>query len=105
MRRGSHAAAVTFTLNSAYGSGVTVPGLGFLLNNNMDNFAAQPGKTNQYGLRQGEANAIAPGKQPVSSMTPTIVTRAGKLYMVAGCAGLSWDRSRWVCIIDYAKSS
>ena len=79
--------AVTFTLNSRYGSGVTVPGLGFLLNNNMDNFAADPGRTNQYGLVQGEANAIQPGKRPVSSMTPTIVLRDGKPFMVVGTPG------------------
>ena len=82
-----NAVAVTFTLNSQFGSGVTVPGLGFLLNNNMDNFAANPGKTNQYGLRQGEANAIRPHKRPVSSMTPTIVLRNGKLFLVVGTPG------------------
>jgi gamma-glutamyltranspeptidase/glutathione hydrolase len=82
-----NAVAVTITLNSPYGSGVTVPGLGFLLNNNMDNFAANLGKTNQYGLRQGEANAIQPGKRPVASMTPTILLRNGKLFMVVGTPG------------------
>lgn len=82
-----NAVAVTYTLNSAYGSGVTVPGLGFLLNNNMDNFAAQPGKTNQYGLVQGEANAIQPGKRPLSSMAPSILLRDGKLYLVLGTPG------------------
>jgi gamma-glutamyltranspeptidase/glutathione hydrolase len=85
--KAGNAVAVTVTLNSAYGSGVTVPGLGFLLNNNMDNFAANPGKTNHYGLVQGEANAIEPGKRPVSSMTPTIVVRDGKLLMVVGTPG------------------
>src|SRR5262249_26955388 len=82
-----NAVAVTVTLNSSFGSGVTTPGLGFVLNNNMDNFAADPGKTNQYGLLQGEANAIQPGKRPVSSMTPTIVLREGRLYMVVGTPG------------------
>src|SRR5260221_3102385 len=82
-----NALAVTFTLNSPFGSGVTVPGLGFVLNNNMDNFAADPGKTNQYGLIQGEANAIQPGKRPVASMTPTMLVRDGKLYMVVGTPG------------------
>ncbi len=82
-----NAVAVTFTLNGQFGSGVTVPGLGFLLNNNMDNFAADPGKTNQYGLVQGEANAIQPHKRPVSSMTPTIVLKGGKLFMVVGTPG------------------
>ncbi len=79
--------AVTVTLNSQFGSKVTVPGLGFLLNDNMDNFAAEPGKANQYGLVQGEANAIQPGKQPVSSMTPTIITKDGRLFMVVGTPG------------------
>jgi gamma-glutamyltranspeptidase/glutathione hydrolase len=82
-----NAVAVTITINSPYGSGVTVPGLGFLLNNMMDNFAANPGKTNQYGLRQGEANAIQPGKRPVGSMTPTILLRDGKLFMITGTPG------------------
>ena len=82
-----NAVAATITLNQHYGSGVTVPGLGFLLNDNMDNFAANPGKTNQYGLLQGEANVIEPGKRPVSSMTPTIILRGGKLYMVVGTPG------------------
>jgi gamma-glutamyltranspeptidase/glutathione hydrolase len=82
-----NAVAITVTLNSQFGAKVTVPGLGFLLNDNMDNFAAQPGKTNQYGLVQGEANAIQPGKQPVSSMTPTIITKNDKLFMVVGTPG------------------
>ncbi|MFB3828712.1 MAG: gamma-glutamyltransferase [Bryobacteraceae bacterium] len=82
-----NAVAVTYTLNGGYGSGVTATGLGFLLNNEMDDFAAKPGSPNYYGLVQGEANAIAPGKRPLSSMTPTIVTRGGKLYMVIGSPG------------------
>ena len=82
-----NAVAVTVTLNSQFGSTVTVPGLGFLLNDNMDNFAGNPGKTNQYGLVQGEANAIQPHKRPVGSMTPTIVLKDGKLVMVVGTPG------------------
>ncbi len=82
-----NAVAVTVTLNSQFGGAVTVPGLGFLLNDNMDNFAADPGKTNQYGLVQGEANAIQPHKRPVASMTPTIVLKDGKLFMVVGTPG------------------
>ncbi len=82
-----NAVAVTVTLNSQFGSAVTVPGLGFLLNDDMDNFAANPGKTNQYGLIQGEANAIQPHKRPVASMTPTIVLKDGKLFMVVGTPG------------------
>lgn len=82
-----NAAALTYTINGTYGSGVTVPGLGFLLNNEMDDFAAQPGAANMFGLVQGEANAIQPGKRPLSSMTPTIVLRDGKLWVVAGAPG------------------
>jgi gamma-glutamyltranspeptidase/glutathione hydrolase len=82
-----NAVAVTFTLNGGYGNGITVPGLGFLLNNEMDDFAAKPGAPNMFGLVQGEANAIAPGKRPLSSMTPTIVLKDGKLFMTAGAPG------------------
>ena len=82
-----NAVAVTYTLNFGYGSGVTVPGLGFLLNDEMDDFAAKPGEPNGFGLVQGEANAIQPRKRPLSSMTPTIVTRDGKLDLVLGTPG------------------
>lgn len=82
-----NAVAVTYTLNGGYGDGVTTPGLGFLLNNEMDDFAAKPGEPNLYGLVQGEANAIQPRKRPLSSMTPTILTRGGKLSLVAGTPG------------------
>jgi gamma-glutamyltranspeptidase/glutathione hydrolase len=82
-----NAVAVTYTLNGAYGSGVTVPGDGFLLNNEMDDFAAKPGTPNMFGLVQGEANAIQPGKRPLSSMMPTMLTRDGKLFMVLGAPG------------------
>ena len=82
-----NAVAVTYTLNGSYGSGVTVPGAGFLLNNEMDDFASRPGVPNMFGLVQGEANAIEPRKRPLSSMTPTIVLRGGKLFMVAGSPG------------------
>ena len=82
-----NAAAVTYTLNFGYGDGVTVPGLGFLLNDEMDDFAAKPGEPNGFGLVQGEANAIQPRKRPLSSMTPTIVTRGGKLALVLGTPG------------------
>ena len=85
--REGNAVAVTYTLNGGYGSGVTVPGLGFLLNNEMDDFAAKPGEENLFHLIQGEANAIQPGKRPLSSMTPTIVMRGGKLFMVLGAPG------------------
>jgi gamma-glutamyltranspeptidase/glutathione hydrolase len=83
-----NAVSVTTTLNSGFGSAVTVTGAGFLLNNEMDDFAAAPGKPNQYGLVQGDANAIAPGKRMLSAMTPTIVLDpAGRLLMVVGTPG------------------
>jgi gamma-glutamyltranspeptidase / glutathione hydrolase len=82
-----NAVAVTYTLNGGYGNGITVPGLGFLLNNEMDDFASKPGTANMFGLVQGEVNAIAPGKRPLSSMTPTIVLKDGKLFMTAGAPG------------------
>jgi gamma-glutamyltranspeptidase / glutathione hydrolase len=82
-----NAVAVTYTLNGGFGNGITVPGLGFLLNNEMDDFASKPGEANLFGLVQGEANAIQAGKRPVSSMVPTIVLRDGKLFMTAGAPG------------------
>jgi gamma-glutamyltranspeptidase/glutathione hydrolase len=82
-----NAVAVTYTLNNGYGSAVTAAKLGFLLNNEMDDFAAKPGTPNLFGLVQGEANAVQPRKTPLSSMTPTIVLRDGKLYLVAGSPG------------------
>ena len=82
-----NAVAVTYTLNDGYGSGVTVPGLGFLLNDEMDDFAAKPGTENLFHLIQGESNAIQPSKRPVSSMTPTIVLRNGKLFLMLGAPG------------------
>jgi len=81
------AVANTYTLNGWFGSGVTVEGAGFLLNNEMDDFAAKPGSPNLFGLVQGDANAIAPRKRPLSSMTPTIVTRDGKVRLVLGSPG------------------
>lgn len=82
-----NAVAVTYTLNGGFGNGVTAKGLGFLLNNEMDDFSAKPGQPNLYGAIQGEANAIQPRKHPLSSMTPTIVTREGELRMVVGSPG------------------
>ncbi len=81
------AVANTYTLNGWFGSGVTVEGAGFLLNNEMDDFSSKPGSPNMFGLVQGEANAIAPRKRPLSSMTPTIVTRDGKVRLVLGSPG------------------
>lgn len=82
-----NAVAVTYTLNGGFGNGITVPGLGFLLNNEMDDFTSRPGAANLFGLVQGEANTIAPGKRPLSSMAPTIVLRDGQLYMTLGGPG------------------
>ena len=82
-----NAVSCTTTLNGAYGSKVVVPGAGFLLNNEMDDFSAKAGVPNAYGLVGGSANAIAPGKRMLSSMTPTILTRGGKLALVVGTPG------------------
>jgi gamma-glutamyltranspeptidase/glutathione hydrolase len=82
-----NAVSVTYTLNNSFGSAVTATGLGFLLNDEMDDFAAKPGEPNMYGLIQGEADAIAPHKTPLSAMTPTIVTKDEKVYMVLGSPG------------------
>lgn len=77
----------TYTLNNGYGSGVTVDRAGFLLNDEMDDFTSKPGSPNMFGLIQGEANAIAPHKRPLSSMTPTIVLKNGRLRLVLGSPG------------------
>src|SRR6202158_4031317 len=82
-----NAVAVTTTLNDSFGSRVTAEGLGFLLNDEMDDFAAKQGVPNAYGLIQGPANAIGPGKRPLSAMTPTIVLKDGKLFLVLGSPG------------------
>ena len=82
------AVALTTTLNTAFGSGVTVKGAGFLLNNEMDDFTAKPGSPNTFGLRQGLANRIVPGKRMLSSMSPTIVEDdTGQIVMLAGAGG------------------
>ena len=81
-------AAATSSINFAYGNGITVPGAGFLLNNQMDDFTAKPGSPNGFGLVQGSANAIAPGRRPLSSMTPTLVFRPdGTPWMATGSPG------------------
>lgn len=82
-----NAVSVTTTLNGSFGSKVFVGGAGFLLNNEMDDFSIKPGTPNMYGLVGGEANAILPQKRMLSSMTPTIVTRNDKLFMVVGTPG------------------
>lgn len=85
--RAGNAVSVTYTLNDWFGARVTAAGTGMLLNNEMDDFTAKPGVPNSYGLVQGEANRIEPGKRPLSSMTPTIVTRDGKVVMIVGKPG------------------
>ncbi|NHT74567.1 gamma-glutamyltransferase [Rhizobiaceae bacterium CRRU44] len=87
MDSAGNAVSVTYTLNGSFGAGVVAPGTGILLNNEMDDFTSKPGAPNLYGLVQGEANAIAPGKTPLSSMSPTIVTKDGKPFMVIGSPG------------------
>lgn len=85
--RYGNAVAVTTTLNNSYGSCVMVKGAGFLLNDEMDDFSAKPGTPNLYGLVGGKANAIVPNKRMLSAMTPTIITKHHKLYMVLGSPG------------------
>ncbi len=82
-----NAVANTYTLNFLYGSGVTAVGTGVLLNDEMDDFASRPNTPNGFGLIQGEANAIGPRRRPLSSMTPTILTRHGRLFLVIGSPG------------------
>jgi gamma-glutamyltranspeptidase/glutathione hydrolase len=82
-----NAVSVTTTLNDSFGSRVTAEGLGFLMNDEMDDFASKPGVPNLYGLLQGPANSIGPGKRPLSAMTPTIVLKDEKLFLVLGSPG------------------
>lgn len=82
-----NAVAVTTTINGSYGSQVVVAGAGFLLNNEMDDFSVKPGAPNMFGLIGGDANAIEPGKRMLSSMTPTILEKDGRLFMVVGTPG------------------
>ena len=77
----------TYTLNFSFGSHIAVPGTGMLLNNEMADFATKPGTPNAFGLVQGEANSIEPGKRPLSSMTPTIVFREGEAWLATGSPG------------------
>jgi gamma-glutamyltranspeptidase/glutathione hydrolase len=85
--RAGNAVSITTTLNGGYGAKVVVREAGFLLNNEMDDFSVKPGAPNMYGLVGGVANAIAPGKRMLSSMTPSILEKKGKLYMVVGTPG------------------
>ncbi|RBP31116.1 gamma-glutamyltransferase 1 [Marinobacter pelagius] len=85
--RWGNAVSNTYTINFSYGSGITVAGAGFLLNNEMDDFSAKPGVPNAYGLIGGEANKVEPGKRMLSSMSPTIVRKDGKNFLVTGSPG------------------
>lgn len=82
-----NAVSITTTLNGSFGSKIVVGGAGFLLNNEMDDFSSKPGTPNMYGLIGGKANSIAPGKRMLSSMTPTIIAKNGKLFMIVGTPG------------------
>jgi len=82
-----NAVSITTTLNGGFGSKIFVKGAGFLLNNEMDDFSSKPGVPNMFGLVGGKANAIEPGKRMLSSMTPTIIEKDGKLFMVVGTPG------------------
>lgn len=87
MDKWGNAVANTYTLNGGYGSGVVVEGAGFLLNNEMDDFAAKAGVPNQFGVVGGDANGVQPGKRPLSSMSPTIVVKDGRPALVVGTPG------------------
>ena len=82
-----NAVSVTYTINDSWGSGASVEGAGFLLNNEMDDFSVKPGVPNIYGLVGGDANAVAPFKRPLSSMSPSIVSKDGKTILVVGSPG------------------
>lgn len=85
--RDGNTVAVTYTLNLSYGSGIVAAGTGILLNNEMDDFAAKPGVPNAFGLIGGDANAVGPGKRPLSSMSPTLVLKDGQPVLVTGSPG------------------
>lgn len=85
--RWGNAVSNTYTINFSYGSGITVAGAGFLLNNEMDDFSAKPGVPNAYGLIGGDANKIEPGKRMLSSMSPTVVRKNGRNFLVTGSPG------------------
>jgi gamma-glutamyltranspeptidase/glutathione hydrolase len=82
-----NAVSVTYTINGLFGAGVMAPGTGYMLNNEMDDFTVKPGVPNLFGLVQGAANSIAPGKRPLSSMSPTLVLKDGHVAMVVGSPG------------------
>ena len=100
-----NAVSVTFTINGEFGANVIAPGTGFFLNDEMDDFTIKAGVPNLFGLVQGTANAIAPGKRPLSSMSPTVVTKNGKVFLVLGSPGgsriISTTLEVLLNIIDY----
>ena len=100
--------ACTATVNTTFGSGVVIPGTGIVMNNEMDDFSAQPGAPNVFGLIGAEANAIAPGKRPLSSMSPTIVLRDGKPIFTVGAAGgptiITQVLLAIIQVVDFGKS-
>jgi gamma-glutamyltranspeptidase / glutathione hydrolase len=102
-----NAVAVTTTLNDSFGSRVTADGLGFLLNDEMDDFSSKPGVPNMFGLIQGPANAIGPGKRPLSAMAPTIVLKDGKVFLVLGSPGgptiITTVANILMSVVDYGR--
>ena len=100
--------ACTATINTSYGSKVVIPGTGVVMNNQMDDFSVQPGVANHFGLIGAEANAIAPGKRPLSSMSPTIVLKRGKPMIALGAAGgpkiISTVVTELVSMMDLGKT-
>jgi gamma-glutamyltranspeptidase / glutathione hydrolase len=103
-----NAIATTTTLNDTLGSRVTAEGLGFLMNDEMDDFASKPGIPNMYGLIQGPANAVGPGKRPLSAMTPTIVLKDDKLFLVLGSPGgpriITTVANILMAVVDYGMN-
>jgi gamma-glutamyltranspeptidase/glutathione hydrolase len=100
--------AVTYTINGSFGAAVIAPGTGFFLNNEMDDFTVKPGMPNLYGLVQGEANAIMPGKRPLSSMAPTLVEKDERVLLVLGSPGgsriITTVLETILNIVDYGMS-
>jgi gamma-glutamyltranspeptidase/glutathione hydrolase len=103
-----NAVSVTYTINQYFGAGVAAGDTGILLNDEMDDFSLKPGVANFFGLVQGDTNAIAPGKRPLSSMAPTIVTKDGKVFLVLGSPGgsriITILLQSIVNVIDYGMS-
>ena len=103
-----NAVSVTTTLNDSFGSRVTAEGLGFLMNNEMDDFAVKQGVPNMYGLIQGPANAVGANKRPLSAMTPTVVTKDGKLLLVLGSPGgptiITTVANALMSVVDYGMN-